>query len=276
VREGALDFGGVPSRDRGFTLLELLVVIAIIGILAAIAGPTLNSLKPDIMAAASQQLLADVGRARQLAITERTTVYMVFVPTNFWADAAGAYARLPVAERIKGEKLLDKQLVAYNYVTLRSMGDQPGVITPRYLSSWKTLPEGAFISLRKFEPRNKNNRFGITNAVTKRVFFVDGFATTNTIPFPSEQAALLPGVTPYLQMPFIAFNYLGQLISGQDEVIPLARGSVLFSRDAAKVPTRQLPSILEVPPGNSTNSAFNLVYIDWLTGRARIERQAIK
>jgi len=38
----------------------------------------------DAMTAATRQMLDDVGRARQLAISQHTTVYMVFVPENFW------------------------------------------------------------------------------------------------------------------------------------------------------------------------------------------------
>jgi Tfp pilus assembly protein FimT len=62
------------------------VVISILGILAALTMPALkNFAKSDATISASRQLLDDVGRARQLAISQRTTVYMVFVPTNFWA-----------------------------------------------------------------------------------------------------------------------------------------------------------------------------------------------
>jgi hypothetical protein len=80
--------------------------------------------------------------------------------------------------------------------------------------------------------------------------------------------------------PYIAFNYLGQLTSGQDEYIPLAQGSVLPARDANKalqvgLPSVSSPSVLETPPGNSLK-AFNLVHIDWLTGRAVLEYQKVQ
>src|ERR1035437_5880610 len=73
-----------------FTLLELLVVIAIMGILAAIALPSIRGLKPNAKVAATRQLLDAVGRARQLALSQRTIVYMVFLSTNFWATVSPA------------------------------------------------------------------------------------------------------------------------------------------------------------------------------------------
>src|SRR5262249_45418364 len=73
---------------RAFTLLEILVVISVIGVLAAISAAVISHFKPNVTASATRQLLDDVARARQLAIINRTTVYMVFVPTNFYKDPA--------------------------------------------------------------------------------------------------------------------------------------------------------------------------------------------
>jgi prepilin-type N-terminal cleavage/methylation domain-containing protein len=75
-----------PSRvtRQAFTLIEMLVVLSIMGIMAALAVPALKNFgHADAMTAAAQQMVGDVGRARQLAISQRTTVYMVFVPANF-------------------------------------------------------------------------------------------------------------------------------------------------------------------------------------------------
>src|SRR4249920_3013386 len=70
-------------RRGAFTLLELLVVLAIIGILTAVALPSMKGLqKSNVMTAASQQLVDDIGLARQYAIKERTTVHLLFVPPD--------------------------------------------------------------------------------------------------------------------------------------------------------------------------------------------------
>src|SRR6266850_3026925 len=132
------------SRAAAFTLIELLVVISIVGLLAGLAVPVVNNFKPNAVAGATRQLLDDVARARQYAISQRTTVFMVFVPTNFWNDPA--FTSLDSTNQTKAQRLYDKQMIGYNFVALRTLGDQPGRGKARYLSSWRTLPEGVFIA----------------------------------------------------------------------------------------------------------------------------------
>jgi len=71
------------------------MVIAILGILAGLTIPVLKHFgRSDANLSGSRQLLDDVGHARQLAMSQRTTVYMVFVPPMFWQ---AAYSNTPAA-----------------------------------------------------------------------------------------------------------------------------------------------------------------------------------
>src|SRR5665213_3616923 len=89
TRSLRLNHSPVRTGRRAFTLLEMLVVITVIGLLATLALPHLGGMnKSNSMAAATQQLIDDVALARQRAMANRTVVYMVFLPTNYWAPIA--------------------------------------------------------------------------------------------------------------------------------------------------------------------------------------------
>lgn len=300
-------FPAYSSLAPGFTLIEMLTVISIIGILAALSVPVIKNFgKANATVSASRQLLGDIGYARQLAMSQRTTVYMVFVPTNFWNLPNGTFNSPWVAAATTYAanaytNLLEKQLTGYACLSYGALGDQPGQHTWHYLTPWQALPEGTFIPLWKFY--NAAPPLSFSDPINANFTFnVNPFSYTNTFPFPTTNVTISAVVVtnggtslPYL--PYIAFNYLGQLANysgqlltspnqGQDfdqdftgggVDIPLAQGTVIPYMDPS---TRMLltppggvggPQVVENPPGNSTNITYNVIHIDPLTGRATLE-----
>ena len=289
----------IRHSRAAFTLIELLTVIAIIGILAALLAPGLKGLmKPDVTVSATRQMLDDVARARALAISQRSTVYMVFIPTNFWStwggipqaiiDNSTPWSKVPpaITNSAITQQAYGAQLNGYFLISLRNVGDQPGNPIPQDLSRIKTLPQGAFIAPYKFTTETYASGNQPPYPINRPDLPIYGFLRTNSIPFPT--ATVLTNSTYFgtfvssggLTLPYIAFNYLGQLTSGDgsvlpyDENIPLDYGTMAPALDAkTKLPIQAIPSFEEQPPGNSTNISYNIIHIDRLTGRARLERQ---
>lgn len=64
-----------PWNRRGFGLTELVVVLAMMGIMAAVAAPSLlNYWRTSSLSAGASELAAVLNRGRQLAITRNTNV----------------------------------------------------------------------------------------------------------------------------------------------------------------------------------------------------------
>jgi len=153
--------GEAAGRQRGlnsvqaFTLVELLVVIAIIGILAASSMPAIRSLmQSNTISAANRQILDDLAMARQSAISGRRTVYMVFVPQTLAQHKQQLEKQEAEPKRTRDLRqmtnLASGQFTAYALFTRRTVGDQPGVENPRYLTEWKQLPEGVFFAPNRY------------------------------------------------------------------------------------------------------------------------------
>jgi hypothetical protein len=216
---------------------------------------------------------------------------MVFLSTNFWLTGGSWLTSLNFNEKDALTNLMDKQLSGYNYVAYGALGDQPGRHQWHYLDSWQALPQGYIIPGWKFTPINPGQPFVFNDPVNGNGFSIYPFDYTNTIPFPTDDANALalasspnnPPNNPVLS--YIAFNYLGQLISSANDRdsagggmdIPLAQGSVAYPLDPQtkipQVPTTALGAnaVAENPVGNSTNVTYNVVHIDPLTGRATLE-----
>jgi len=242
--------------------MEMLVVIGIIGILAAISLPAMKGMtQANVTAAADRQMLDDLAYARLRAIADHTTVYMVFVPTN-----VGQLLLDPGFlddERRVLTNLVTGQYTKYALFAPRTVGDQPGRPTPRYLTEWKTLPEGIMIRPDKLIAPGSFASPGtdpLLSGLRRR-----------SVPFPKVRKV---GSQFEFPLPSIAFNEKGQLLldtSHKDAYLPLVRGSVFYQRDqnGQIVPTS--PADVQTIPAVLTTNDFHAVRINWVTGRARIE-----
>ena len=258
---------GSRRQAHAFTLAEMLVVIVIIAIMAAISLPRLRGLgEGNAMNAAVRQLRDDVSLARQKAISGRTTVAIIFISPDVLYDINPNDPSYDTQESAQIKRLQGGLYTQYAMFAFRELGEQPGQISPHYIGTWKTLPDKVFIPEAKFTTGTADGIAPFNNA--------------NGIPFPFSRSIKL-------EFPYIAFDYEGRLFdldnSGQGTgtlrtqgniTIPLARGSILYTRDAQTDLVTDF-DVQEIPPGNSTNT-YNHIVIDWLTGRSKVERPELQ
>ena len=266
---------------RAFTLIELLVVISIIGLLVAAGLPAIRGMnKSNAMIASNRQLQDDISYARQRAIADHTSVYIVFVPTNIinYSPTAAQAINDP-ALMTQYTNLLGGQLTTYALISMRLVGEQPGRATPHYLTPWRSLPAGVFFAQENFAqgPIPGHNPY---DPSSPPAYLKVPTALPTATMFPYPNATNFPGI----DLPYIGFNYLGQLIfadgtangtpRNSDVYIPLARGSIFYARAATGSPIAGVADVQENPSGNSS-SAPNVVHLSSVTGRARIETPAL-
>jgi prepilin-type N-terminal cleavage/methylation domain-containing protein len=259
---------------RAFTLLELMMVIAIISFIAVMTLPHVSGFtKANTLTAANRQLLDDVAYARQRALGTRSVVYMVFVPPEFWTNSTYEQSSNNVERLAAGypnlqfDAMLGRQYTSYALIALSTVGDQPGQHFAHYLTDWRTLPQGVFISEYQFStfPLPIPVTIFTTNTTSGAVnsYAVTPFLWTPPVPFPSVTAGTSNS------LPCIGFSPQGGLTQSANQYISLTRGSVFYAQNSNGVPVAGPVDLVSSPPGNETNNP-NVIQIDWLTARATL------
>jgi prepilin-type N-terminal cleavage/methylation domain-containing protein len=250
-------------RRRAFTLLEMLIVLVIIAIIAGLALPHMRGNTESVaINAACRQLVADLSLARQRAISQRSTVAVVFIsPDVFDINLGGPWT---ANERDEIKRLQGGVYTHYALYQYRKVGEQPGTRDSEgYITEWKSLPDKTFIDPDEFG----SDSFFKVSGNNLRPQFRFPFSTSARLNFPTKG------------FPYIAFDHEGRCITvdrdetgigsmAGDRFLNVARGAILYTRELDGSIQMSNFEAQQVPPFNATN---NVIYVNALTGRAKRE-----
>ncbi len=243
---------GACENRKAFSLVELMVVISIIGFLSLLALPSMKGIgRSARIQAAERQLLDDLGLGRQLAMSQRSDVYFVFLDhRSFDPDLVDPELNSNSEQRLRIQELWEGVYSGYALYSRRQVGSQPGRPVSAYLSDWKFLPEGIF-----FRPlKGVHDHQLVGGLIVPGIPFPNGDSQSRTI------------------APALLFNSQGSLYQFPygTNTIDLMEGSIshLFNRD-------QHGRITSFPPLFTQQAERNLTLvsqleIDYQSGRARV------
>ena len=217
---------------RAFTLLEMLVVLVIIAIIAGLALPHIRGNTESVaINAACRQLVADFSYARQRAISERTTVAVVFIsPDVLGTDLLGG--GLSNKEKDEVRRLQGGVFTHYALYQYRRVGEQPGTRgTDGYITEWKSLPEKTFIDPMEFDETS---------------FFKHSQPNKFRFPFSTSPTEIIG----LFGLPYVAFDHEGRRITVDRDETGACQGpkTKLFARSPAQIATSTRQSAIRPWP----------------------------